>query len=476
MKLPRRVFFIIFLILATLITLPLFQADISGGNAAPLETQSLFLPAVFKNLSPISQFGVHTEFYNTNVFQKAEESNSYWMRMWAISWDMIEPTEGSYDWSSVPEWAFEQASQRGMQTIAVIQYAPDWAQLYQPWACGPIDSEDFQAFANFLYELVSRYSQPPYNVKYWELGNEPDVDRDGLGTSYRHNFGCWGEDTDEYYGGGYYADMLKVAYPAIKAADPGAQVVLGGLLLDCDYTHEDCKPSKFLDGILYNDGADYFDVVNFHGYPWWNGTLLVETNFIRWAHRDPPGLVEGKIDFLRWVMAQHSVSKPILLTEGSLMCPPWYGKCVPNVTESDPAYFEAQADYLVRLFTRTWAQGLLGTTWYMLNGPGWRDTGLLDASQNPRPSYYAFQYMSSKLEKANYKREVTDYSSYPVKAYEFITPSSYIWVMWSPDEIDHEITLPSNVGDVYDKYGVSYPIPANKKITVNHSIYVDLAR
>ena len=38
---------------------------------------------------------------------------------------------------------------------------------------------------------------------------------------------------DPYYGGGYYAEMLKIVYPQIKAADPEAQILIGGLLLFC---------------------------------------------------------------------------------------------------------------------------------------------------------------------------------------------------------------------------------------------------
>ena len=40
-------------------------------------------------------------------------------------------------------------------------------------------------------------------------------------------FGCWGDNDDDYYGGGYYADMLKMVYPAVKSADPQAQVLIG---------------------------------------------------------------------------------------------------------------------------------------------------------------------------------------------------------------------------------------------------------
>lgn len=78
-------------------------------------------------------------------------------------------------------------------------------------------------FASFLSALVNRYSKPPYNVHYWEIYNEPDntdVNRAWLG-------GCWGGKGKEY------GDMLKTAYPAIKAADPDAEVMLGSICTPC---------------------------------------------------------------------------------------------------------------------------------------------------------------------------------------------------------------------------------------------------
>jgi len=61
--------------------------------------------------------------------------------------------------------------------------------------------------------LVVCYSVAPYNVKYWELWNEPDI----AASSFPGNniFGCWGDPGDAYFGGGYYTVMLKVIYPKI---------------------------------------------------------------------------------------------------------------------------------------------------------------------------------------------------------------------------------------------------------------------
>jgi hypothetical protein len=64
--------------------------------------------------------------------------------------------------------------------------------------------------------MVAHFSASPYNLIYWEMGNEPDVAViDGEWV-----YGCWGETGDEYFGGGYYGDMLKQVYPIMKTTHP----------------------------------------------------------------------------------------------------------------------------------------------------------------------------------------------------------------------------------------------------------------
>ena len=52
-----------------------------------------------------------------------------------------------------------------------------------------------------------------------------------------------------------YAQLLKATYPVIKAADPGATVVLGGLTGN-DY--------PFLEGVYAAGGKGSFDAVGVH--------------------------------------------------------------------------------------------------------------------------------------------------------------------------------------------------------------------
>jgi len=102
-----------------------------------------------------------------------------------------------------------------------------------------------------------------------------------------------------------------------------------------------------------------------------------------------------------------------------------------------------------------------------------RAGGLVDASQNPRPAYNVFQYMSGKLAQSDFKREVLDYGV-NIKVYEFTRPGGLIWVMWAQDELDHLITLPANALQVFDQFGVEQTLPPDKSFTINRPIFVDL--
>ena len=67
----------------------------------------------------------------------------------------------------------------------------------------------FDDFGEFLAAAVNRYSGPPYNVRHFEIWNEPDIDPDLVpGDSL---FGCWGDSDDDLYGGTARNDDAHIA-------------------------------------------------------------------------------------------------------------------------------------------------------------------------------------------------------------------------------------------------------------------------
>ena len=265
--------------------------------------------------------------------------------------------------------------------------------------------------------------------------------------------------------------MLNQVYPAIKSVDSTSKVGIGGLLLDCDPADRSCHSGKFFQGVLRyglpTSGAN-FDFVSYHGYtPYSAATgLSLDMNNPKWSHRG--GVVLGKLDFLKDLLDRYNVDKPIFHTEGALNCPEL------NPADCNPpggSFYQAQADYVVWLFVRNWANDVDLTIWYQLEGPGWRYSGLLDGSQNPKPAYNALKFLTQELATASYKGRVL--LNYPgVAGYEFVDEAKKVWVVWSPDEKPHTITVPSNAIQALDKYGTVIPISGNQ-LTVKSPVYIE---
>lgn len=441
-----------------------------SGVAQDATTETkIYLPAVYHSYPYQTIFGIESSSMASSKLAATAKAGAYFVRLAAFSWAQIEPvrtTPATYHWETVNETALRQVGLSGLRAVASVKYTPPWAQQIAGVTCGPVAQVYLDEFAEFMGNLVARYSLPPYSIKYWEIGNEVDVDPSLVPPD--SIYGCWGNKNDKYYGGGYYAQMLQYVYPAIKAVDPQAQVLIGGLLVNCDPTNagsNDCKSSKFLEGILVGGGAPYFDVVSFHAFAFYQGGQINE-NLPTWGPRG--GVVLGKINFLREVMANYGVNKPLMLTEASLLCPEGQPGCDPV---SD-AFLNAQADYVGMLYTRTWNANLLGTIWFTLEGPGWRQSGLYSAV-SPRPSYYAYQFLSNELRGVSLVGSL-DSQYAGITGYEFQGLNKKIWVLWPPDRTDHTITLPASTTQVYDKFGIPI-VPAGNQITFNGVVVIELA-
>ena len=320
-------------------------------------------------------------------------ANMSWVRRNAVVWSSIESTEGTYNWSAMAglETELQNASSKGIQVVLIVRSTPEWARKIAGTgpSCGPISQGKLPAFGNFMRTLVARYSVPPYNVKYWELWNEEDapfITGDNI-------WGCWGDTSDAYNGGGYYAEMLKAAYPQIKAADPQAQVVVGGLLLDCDprpgagcsITGQNAIPPMFLEGILRNNGGPYFDGISFHAYDFYDwvgyfGSFGQYGNGAWQSTWNSTGPVTiAKAEFIKSVLSRYGVTGKFLMnTEVALACGDANGSqsyCKTTDFETTKAYYVAQT-YAVAI-----AEGLRANIWYSVLG--WRNSELLTPISAP---------------------------------------------------------------------------------------------
>jgi len=478
----------VFVSAVLVIGLLLGSGVLSPGGAAvraagrPLQPQvpqqhTIYLPALTQvYMSPmVTIFGVDLGAITPlNGQNQMRSAGAHWVRRGPIEWLAVEPTEPLSDsdrnWAALAGFEAEllNASRSGMQVIVIVGGTPAWAQKSPGYTCGAIKEDKLPAFASFMHALVSRYSAPPYNVKHWELYNEPDISPEMLKDNPESPYGCWGDSNDPYFGGGYYADMLAAVYPSVKSADPEAavypsvksadpesQVLVGGLLLDCDPTltgacpeeeeEEKSKvPPRFLEGILRhngaNDGGNYFDGVSFHAYDY---------------------SACGSFG---------AAGKFLMNTEAALICgditdPPGEPGCEPD---AGSPYEQTKASYVAQVYTVAKAKDLRANIWYSVFG--WRNSGLLNDDLSTRPAYQAYVTAWKALAGASFSQEITQYPS--VQGYAFDKNGQTVWVLWSADGADQSVNLAATPVKIYGPRGDALAVSAT--ITVGAApVYIE---
>ncbi len=432
------------------------QAPTATHTPTPLPAPTS-TPAV-----PVEPFwGVHVNQLSTQPqIALLQQSGARWTRFDRFRWNEIEPQNSEpsgFRWNAADEAGLAQASQAGLEVIAVLLFTPDWAQKYPGVLCGPVAESAFEEYGQYLQALVQRYSQPPYNVRYWELGNEPDIDHRLVPPD--SPFGCWGETDDPYYGGEYYGEMLKVVYPLIKQADPQAQVLVGGLVLDCDPVNppedppgsgklRDCTPSRFLEGVLEAGAGSAFDGVSFHAYDYYYGEAGKYGSPVWHSGWDLNGpVLTPKVRYLRALLTSYGVrDKALFNTEVALLCGR-DGREDPCLQQD---FLQTKAAYLAQANAAALAEGLRANIWYSLTG--WRASELVVMpGLQPQPALEAFVFNVQQLQDAVYLGEVKDYPG--VKGYRWQRQDQEIWLLWSRDGETHQIRVEGQVSTMYDLYG-----------------------
>ncbi len=420
------------------------------------------------------------------------ETQTYWVGGVPVLWYEVEGTRGVYNWTTTDQRAnqMKNASNEGLSLIVNVRGTPSWAQRYSGYYCGPMQSQYFDEFAEFMRQLITRYSYPPYNVKYWEIWNEPDIYYAGW-SDPTSQYGCWGDASDSYYGGGYYADMLKVVYPAIKSANPNAQVLVGGLLMDCNPNKAgiSCKSTKFFEGIVRNGGGPYFDGVSYHAYDYYSyawgasyednlGTYQNNTKWSSQWNTTGPVFIE-KASYLNSILSKYGVTgKYLLNTEDAINCSVCNGVPVPPYNEDPtPAFETTKAYYITQAYAGAINTGLKANLWYSLLGWAYYNTELLNSNLTEREGFIAYRVASQKLAGVSNLGSITNAdisSTTGIKGYKFSYRNRKIWVVWSLDGNDHAVTLLSGdtLAAITDALGAAQPLSTSITITIK-PIYIE---
>jgi streptogramin lyase len=294
------------------------------------------------------------------------ESKAHWIRTDLI-WAGVEPYNvgpAQFNWNGADR-AVGAATDGCFNLVLTIMSNPTWAATH---SAGPIDKVGLEEFTQFIGAVVERYdgdgiADAPGSpvVHYFELYNEPDA--------------AWG------YHGRAYAEMLAAVYPVVKAANPRAQVVFGGIAYDGFVEHGGWFVRTFLDDVLAAGGGAYFDYMNFHYYPAFAAS---------WTTTKGPGLKE-KVEAVRAKLKEYGVEKPMMITETG-----WS-----NIRQGTD---EIQSRYVVELFTQSIAADVRVTFWWTLvDINGW-EMGLV-TNQTPlvkKPAFSVYQILVEELTNAQF--------------------------------------------------------------------------
>lgn len=387
-----------------------------------------------------------------------EQSGAAWVRRNALFWSLVETEPGERNWGKVAslEEELKNAASAGLETILIIRHTPLWAQKEKWNACGAVAPEAAAQFGQFVYDVVRRYSAEPFAVHYYEIGNEPDVDPADVDAN--EIYGCWGDKKEDFYGGEYYAEVLKAVYPRLKEANPEAQLLVGGLLMDCDPVNppetsagsgkiKDCTSSLFLEGVLKNGGGDYFDGVSFHGYDYYWGSAGAYKN-PNW-HSDSavngPVLVQ-KVNYLRGLLKAKGYPKKYLLnSEVGLLC----GKSGTESACQTSDFKNTKAYYVAQSMAAAKALDLRANIWYSISG--WRASGLIEAGLQPTLALKAFGVSAAQLDGVTPEGALDEIEG--LLGYRFRKGEARLWVVWAVDGTEQPMQLAGRPEKVLDVVG-----------------------
>ncbi|WP_299448146.1 cellulase family glycosylhydrolase [uncultured Phycicoccus sp.] len=219
----------------------------------------------------------------TDADQKAmaaaiAQSGSKWARL-DVAWATIQPNgPGSFDLAwGVPkvDRAVNNAVSAGLNVVLTFYWAPEWATVGTGKAAHP----DPAAYATAAKWVAARYKGKVQAIEVW---NEQNGKR------------FWNPADPVAY-----TQLLKAAYPAIKAGSPETLVVMGGL---------EYSDTSFLQKMYAAGAKGSYDISAFHPYPAiadqspyspWDGTKWTIANMAEWMR----------------VMRANGDSSPVWLTE-----------------------------------------------------------------------------------------------------------------------------------------------------------------
>lgn len=340
-----------------------------------------------------------------------------------LIWDIIEPEKSKFNWSRLDS-SLNETHQHGIHMLVNVTTFNNWDQgikrddkRREP---GIKLVKDMEAYQSFLEKAVLRYSF----VDAWQIENEP-------------NSRFFWNDTPENY-----LRLLKISYKAIKRANPGALVVIGGVS-DPMALNGDFWSKVFLYLEKEGEKERCFDVFDCHWF--FHHMRQMEnieqlTDYVQNIKRKLDRIGYQDVPIWMTEMASHS-GKPTAI-----------GCSMPEISEKQ------QASDLVKLYVHALSLGVSKIFWVTLvenHGYGrtpndyFDNVGLInnplnDGESNNKIAYYSYKKLAEVLKSFEWK----DIKKLKIKdnvcVYKFLNNEQSFYVVWADcaPERYHPMTKP----------------------------------
>jgi hypothetical protein len=208
-------------------------------------------------------------------------------------WAYIERAPGQYDWAQADRILFH-ARNQGLTVIARMGFVPDWARRTPdetPTTLNTLFPEAYPDFARFVAAFAERYAGAADHLIIW---NEPNL---AFEWGYRP------------VSAAEYTDLLRVVYPAVRAANPNAVVLAAPLAptLEPRGSAGGLNDLFYLQDLYHAGAAAYFDALAVHTYGFTSPALQAPA---------PDRLNYRRAELLRDIMeAAGDAATPVYITE-----------------------------------------------------------------------------------------------------------------------------------------------------------------
>ncbi|RRQ26553.1 beta-xylosidase [Rhodococcus sp. Eu-32] len=230
---------LVLLLLSTFVSPPAAQAaPMSGGKCSGMSSA----PRI--GVSPGASIGAASDADLDRELTLMSNAGVFGVRV-DIDWSAIESVRGRFNWTNTDR-ILSAIVGHGLCPLGIIAYTPQWARVAGASNDSHSRPANPDAFAAFASTVVQRYRD---YMNLWEVWNEPNI------------VGFFKPAPDPTQ----YSILLRAAYTAIKAAQPEATVLSGGLA-PAESNGVNINPKAFLQAMYDVGGNRYFDAFNIHPY------------------------------------------------------------------------------------------------------------------------------------------------------------------------------------------------------------------